>query len=93
MIMTDEMRAKAAETRANNLPQVALPEETETYINIDYFTKMISIDTCKATVMNRMARKGFVHTNQETMGGQVFNRRYEIPFSEMSKVVNAGLFK
>ena len=93
MVISEEARARANATRSAGLKQVALPEETETHINVDYYDKMIYIDTCKATVMNRMERKGIVYAKEEILDGEVFNRKYEIPFSDMAKVVNCGLFK
>lgn len=93
MEISEEARRKAAETRANGLKQIALPEETETHINVDYNCKIICIDTNKATVMNRLERVGILYNDEEILSGEVFNRRYILPFSDMAKVIKVGLFK
>ena len=90
---TQEAMDKRAQTVANNLPQFGLLEETETHINVDYSTKTVYVWTNRASVMNRMARKGFTHSKESTLDGQVSDREYEFPLSEISKVASAGLFK
>ena len=72
--------------------QMALPEERETHINIDYFERKIYVDTNVATVMNRLERKGFKVDYEGKIDGQVFNRQYVLDFKDMSKVAKVGLF-
>lgn len=93
LLHTPEALAKKAQTIANNLPQVALLEETETTINVDYQDKKVYVWTNRATVMNRMARKGFTHSTESTLDGQVCDRAYTFELNEISKVASAGLFK
>ena len=90
---TEEALRKRKETISNNIPQVSLPEERETHLNIDYFNNKIHIYSNNARVMNKMARKGLHFCKEYIYDGQICGRDYELPLSELKLVVNAGLFK
>ena len=91
--MDSKARAKAVETRKQNLPQMSNPEERETVIVVDYAIGKIDIYTNNITVVNRMTRKGYEHKEEQYVGKEVYSRRYEVDFEDMSKVITSGLFK
>ena len=86
-------RQKAKETRENSIKQLAIPEEQETHIVVDYFDRVLRIYTTKATTMNRLERAGYNYTNQETVDGQIWSRSYEFDTREISKFLRASIFK
>jgi len=91
--MDSKARAKAVETRKQNLPQMSNPEERETVIVVDYHTGKIDVYSNNITVINRMTRKGYEHIEEQLLDKEVYSRRYEIDFEDMSKVITSGLFK
>lgn len=92
-IFSEEAKLKAKNTRASNIKQLAIPEECESHILVDYFSKTLKLYTTKATVMNRLARMGYQQTAQATYDGEIFSRSYEFPFSDLGKFVRLNIFK
>lgn len=90
---TDEAIEKARQTRLNNLPQVATPDDQETHINVDYTDQVVYVYTTMAKVMNRMARREIEYDEQEMVDGEVFSRSYLVSWKDFSKVASVGLFK
>lgn len=90
---SDEARKKRKETIKNNLKQVALFEETETIILLDYFERKIKIYSNKATVMNRLERLGYKPTGEDKVDGEICSRSYEFEADELGNFLRAGIFK
>ncbi|MPM32454.1 hypothetical protein SDC9_79016 [bioreactor metagenome] len=93
--MEDKNRVtkKRKETLEKGLKQVALLEETETHILIDYEARKIRIYTNKATVMNRLERAGCTFKKQEIINGQVYSRSYEFDTKNIGKFLRTSIFK
>ena len=91
-IFSEEAKLKAKNTRENSVKQLAIPEEQETHLLLDYFSKTLKLYTTKATVMNRLARMECEYTEQATYDGEIFSRSYEVPFEEMGKFLKVGVF-
>lgn len=89
---TEEARQKAADTKANNLNQVADLDDQETHVLIDYKAKTLKIYTNRATVMNRMLRAGYEPKSVDKVDGQVYAHSYEFPMSMVGKFMRTGLF-
>ena len=87
-----ESRQKAKETRMNNIRQFATPEEQETLIILDYYDNSFIVDSNKATVLNRMARKGYEYVDEDTYDGEICRRKYRLPFSDLGKFVRLDIF-
>jgi len=92
VVMSEESRQKALETRKNNLKQVVPIEEQETIINLDYEEKTIYVYTSKASVINRLERGGYVHYAENYLDGEICSRSYKIPFKNGSKIVTGKYF-
>ena len=75
------------------LKQVIEQESQETSINIDYYTRTLSIYTTKATVMNRMSNLGYEPKQVHHMDGEVCDAYYEFPTSDIGKFLRTGIFK
>jgi alpha-mannosidase len=75
------------------LRQVALPEESETLILLDYFERKLKIYTSKAAVMRRMEKAGHPYIKQDIVDGEIYSRSYEFPSKELSKFLRTSLFK
>lgn len=84
---------KRKETLKNNLKQVALLEDTETHIAIDYQDKKLRLHTNRATVMNRLERAGYKPNKQDTVDGQVYSRSYVFDTSEIGNFLRTSIFK
>lgn len=91
-IFSEEAKQKAKLTRANNIKQLAIPEEQETHLIIDYYDRKLKIYSTKANIMNRIERMGYEHTTQATYDGEIFSRSYELPFSELGKFLRLNIF-
>ncbi len=90
---TKEARQKASETKKNSIKQIAELQDTETHISIDYEMKKLRIYTNRATVMNRLERLGYKHTDQDTVDGQIYSRTYEFDTKEIGNFLRTGIFK
>lgn len=75
------------------LRQVALPEESETLILLDYSEHKIKIYSNKATIMRRMEKAGHPYIKQDIVDGEIYSRSYEFPSKELSKFLRTSLFK
>ncbi len=91
--MKSSVLEKRKETLKNNLKQVALLEDTETHISIDYEMKKLRIYTNRATVMNRLERLGYKHTSEDKVDGQTYSRCYEFDTKEIGSFLRTGIFK
>ena len=91
--MKSSVLEKRKETLKNNLKQVALLEDTETHISIDYEMKKLRIYTNRATVMNRLERLGYKHTSEDKVDGEVYSRCYEFGTKEIGSFLRTGIFK
>ncbi len=89
---SEESRQKAKETRENSIKQLAIPEEQETHLLIDYYDRKLKLYTTKATVMNRLARMGYIHKDQATYDGEIFSRSYEFYFADLGKFLRVNIF-
>lgn len=72
--------------------QLALPEERETHINIDYMDKKIIVYTNAATVMRRFIRKGYRPTKEEKVDGEVYALIFEFNFKDKKLPIAKGIF-
>lgn len=75
------------------LRQVALPEESETLILLDYFERKLKIYTSKAAVMRRMEKAGHPYIKQDIVDGQIYSRSYEFDSKNVGKFIRVSLFK
>ena len=75
------------------LRQIALPEETETLILLDYSEHKIKIYSNKATIMRRMEKAGYEHTKQDIVDGEIYSRSYEFDSKDIGKFMRLSLFK
>lgn len=73
--------------------QVIEQESQETSINIDYYGRILSIYTTKATVINRMSDLGYEPIETHTMDGEICDAYYEFPTKDIGKFLRTGLFK
>ena len=89
---SNESRLKAKNTRINGIKQLAIPEEQETLILLDYFDKTFTVYSTRATVLNRMARMGFECEEEATYDGEIFSRTYRFQFSDLGKFVRLNIF-
>lgn len=79
-----------------NLTQVACPEEQETFINIDYYSRTVKVYTTKATVMRRMLRAGYEPSDVGYLVGNhesPTDMTWIFPSSDVGKFLRTGLFK
>lgn len=93
--MEDKNRVtkKRKETLEKSLKQVALLEESETHIVIDYYNKKLKLYSSKATVMNRLQRLGFCPLRESKVDGQVYSRNYELDTKDIGKLLRTSIFK
>lgn len=75
------------------IQQISIPEERETQINIDYFSKECELYTNNATVMNRLQRKGIVHSAEQIMGGNIYSRTYKCKLKDIGKLIQVSNIK
>ena len=72
--------------------QLALAEERETQILVDYPTREVRIYTNVATVMNRLSRMKINWEHEQYLDGQVFSRCYRLPLKDIGKLAKKGIF-
>jgi hypothetical protein len=77
----------------NNLKQIALPEESETLLLLDYSEHKIKIYSNKATIMRRMEKAGYEHIKQDIVDGEIYSRSYEFDSKDIGKFLRVSLFK
>ena len=81
------------------ISQVALPEENEVTINIDYYGGEIWVYSNVATVMRRMLKAGHIPVDiqyvpyVENDKRVVFSMDFRLPISQLGSFVRTGLFK
>lgn len=73
--------------------QVSLPEDTETYINIDHYEQKIMVYSNKAPIINRMVRKGFVPAKTNYLEGVPESFEWEFDMKDTAKLLRADIFK
>lgn len=93
MEFTKEALEKRKGTLKNSLKQIALLEDTETDIVIDYVEKKLRIYTNRATVMNRLERLGYEHIKEDKVEGQVYSRSYVFDTSDIGNFLRTSIFK
>lgn len=78
------------------ISQVAIPEEQETFIHIDYASKTIRVYTSKATVMRRMLKAGYTpdkYNYLRSFGDSPVDMTWTFPSSDLGKFLRTKLFK
>jgi hypothetical protein len=85
--------AEKKETLKSNIKQIAALEEQETHLLIDYEIRKLIIYTNKATIINRLARLGYMHTKQDTVDGQIYSRTYEFDTNDIKRFLKNSIFK
>jgi hypothetical protein len=93
MELNKQALKKRKETLKNSLKQVALLEDTETQIVIDYEMKKLRIYTNRATVMNRLERLGYGPVKEEKVDGEVFSRSYVFETKDIGNFLRTSIFK
>ncbi len=73
--------------------QVIEQESQETSIIIDYYARILSIYTTKATVINRLTSLGYEPTDYHTMDGEICDAYYEFSTKDIGKFLRTGIFK
>lgn len=71
---------------------MALQEEQEANINIDYFEGVVRVYTNRAMVINKINDRGFEPT-YEYVKGEVFGATYTVPMKDISKILSSAVFK
>lgn len=79
--------------KSKPINQLAMKEETETHINLDYFSKIAKCYTNSAKVMRRLEKKKIPFTEEHLVNGKVFGRSYELPFDDMNVFLSKTVMK
>lgn len=79
--------------KMKKVKQMVEQDSQETTINIDYYQRILSIYTSRATVINRMTSLGYEPKEVHHMDGEVCDAYYEFPTSDIGKFLRTGLFK
>ena len=74
------------------IKQVLGREDQETNINIDYFGKEIVIYTSKASVMNRMLKKGYKPAEVSRYEGEICGMTFRFSNNMLSKFLRRDIF-
>ena len=72
--------------------QIAPLDEQETIINIDYEDRKLIIYTTKASVMNRMEKKGYEPVRVDKVDGEIIGVSYEFTTKDIGKFLRTGIF-
>ena len=72
--------------------QVAIIEEQETVINIQYHEKEVVVWSNRRVVMQKMLDRGYVPSDVEYEGDEIWGMSFRLPMEELTNFVKMNIF-
>ena len=91
---TKTTKAKTKKEKAvKPMKQLAIPEDCETIVRIDYIAKKIIVYSNKATIINRMDALGYKAKDIQYLDKKMYSKSYELPMSKITEILKGTIFK